>query len=90
MLIVIYGMAVALSYGLRNAGFEVSKAEENIGMLSRSAIDRQLMRYIERNSFKIKYLTIYAFRYSLTIQFDDFFILHCRMELKRRLAAAVL
>ncbi|KAL8124745.1 proline dehydrogenase 2, mitochondrial-like [Apium graveolens] len=69
----LYGMAEALSYGLRNAGFEVSKylpfgpvdqimpyllrrAEENKGMLSSSAIDRQLMR----------------------------------MELKRRLAAAVL
>lgn len=63
----LYGMAEALSYGLRNAGFEVSKylpfgpvdqimpyllrrAEENKGMLSTSAIDRQLMRYTGRNS----------------------------------------
>ncbi|KAL1824398.1 hypothetical protein ACET3Z_011176 [Daucus carota] len=56
----LYGMADALSYGLKNAGLEVSKylpfgpvdqimpyllrrAEENKGMLSTSAIDRQLM-----------------------------------------------
>ncbi|XP_042420283.1 proline dehydrogenase 1, mitochondrial-like [Zingiber officinale] len=55
------GMANGLSYGLRNAGFQVSKylpfgpveqvipyllrrAEENRGLLSASAADRQLMR----------------------------------------------
>ncbi|XP_009611325.1 proline dehydrogenase 2, mitochondrial-like [Nicotiana tomentosiformis] len=57
----LYGMAEGLSFGLRNAGFQVSKylpfgpvdqimhylmrrAEENRGMLSTSAFDRQLMR----------------------------------------------
>lgn len=54
-------MAEGLSFGLRNAGFQVSKylpfgpveqvmpylirrAEENRGLLSTSAFDRQLMR----------------------------------------------
>ncbi|MCE3052534.1 hypothetical protein HAX54_052840 [Datura stramonium] len=57
----LYGMADGLSFGLRNAGFQVSKylpfgpveqvmpylirrAEENRGLLSTSAFDRQLMR----------------------------------------------
>ncbi|KAJ8567176.1 hypothetical protein K7X08_019384 [Anisodus acutangulus] len=57
----LYGMAEGLSFGLRNAGFQVSKylpfgpveqimhylmrrAEENRGLLSTSAFDRQLMR----------------------------------------------
>ncbi|CAN4082777.1 unnamed protein product [Withania somnifera] len=57
----LYGMAEGLSFGLRNAGFQVSKylpfgpveqvmpylirrAEENRGLLSTSALDRQLMR----------------------------------------------
>ncbi|XP_055805987.1 proline dehydrogenase 2, mitochondrial-like isoform X2 [Solanum dulcamara] len=57
----LYGMAEGLSFGLRNAGFQVSKylpfgpveqvmpylirrAEENRGLLSSSAFDRQLMR----------------------------------------------
>lgn len=57
----LYGMADALSFGLRNAGFKVSKympfgpvelampyllrrAEENRGLLSTSALDRELMR----------------------------------------------
>ncbi|KAI3500598.1 hypothetical protein L1887_36422 [Cichorium endivia] len=56
----LYGMADAMTFGLRNAGFPVSKylpfgpvdqimpyllrrAEENKGMLSSSALDRQLM-----------------------------------------------
>ncbi|KAK4800661.1 hypothetical protein SAY86_021148 [Trapa natans] len=57
----LYGMAESFSFGLRNAGFRVSKyipfgpvdkvmpyllrrAEENRGLLSASALDRQLMR----------------------------------------------
>ncbi|XP_060192947.1 proline dehydrogenase 2, mitochondrial-like [Lycium barbarum] len=57
----LYGMAQGLTFGLRNAGFQVSKylpfgpveqvmpylirrAEENRGLLSSSAFDRQLMR----------------------------------------------
>ncbi|KAF5958462.1 hypothetical protein HYC85_005687 [Camellia sinensis] len=57
----LYGMSDSLSFGLRNAGFQVSKympfgpveliipyllrrAEENRGLLSASALDRQLLR----------------------------------------------
>lgn len=88
----LYGMADALSYGLKNAGLEVSKylpfgpvdqimpyllrrAEENKGMLSTSAIDRQLMRYIGRINFENKYyLIIYAFRYhDLRINLSGYF-----------------
>ncbi|NP_001312164.1 proline dehydrogenase 2, mitochondrial-like [Nicotiana tabacum] len=66
----LYGMAEGLSFGLRNAGFQVSKylpfgpveqvmpylirrAEENRGLLSTSAFDRQLMRKELTRRFKV-------------------------------------